>query len=232
MDTTSIKYRRKAHILVPRKTRDRENDACVSYVQSYISHALLKVFTSSKIIEHLQPLHVVAYFYISSGKLHSASDVVTSLLRQLCLPLHIVPNRLQQIFEQTNGERSYKPKLEDLLETLMEVSRSIHQPVTIVVDGLDEINIRKQSDFVQVFDKLKFTSWKCLVTSRNTRCGWPEAQNRYSQCIIEDDANEQDISNFVKSVLRENEPVDRILDSDPDFRSMLIETLTSRAHGM
>ena len=169
---------------------------------------------------------------MSSGKVHSVSDVITSLLTQLCLPFHIVPKRLQQIFGQTNGKPGHRLKLEDLLEALREASRSILQPVTIIMDGLDDINIRQQSDFVQVFDSLKDTSWKCLVTSRDTQDMLSKAYNHFSEYRIKDNANEKDIYNFVESVLRENEPIDRMLNSDPKLRSELIETLTLRAHGL
>lgn len=173
---------------------------------------------------------------MSSGNLHSASDVVTSLLKQLCLLFNIVPDRLKQIFEQKKGEPDYRLELGDLLTALRETSCSIHQPITIVVDGLDESNIREQDNFVQVFDSLKDTSWKCLVTSRDnckdTRTPLPRAHDRFSEFTIGDHENERDIYNFVDGALKENEPIDKMLDSDPEFRSELIETLTSRAHGM
>ena len=174
---------------------------------------------------------------MSSTTFHSASDVVTSLLKQLCLPLHIVPARLQQIFEQTNSEQTnsehgYKLELEDSLEALREAFRSIHQPITIIIDGFDETNIREQSDFVPVFNSLKSTSSKCLVTSRGTQKGLPKAYNSFSEFVIEDGANEEDIYNFVKCILEENEPVDRMLNSDEKLRRELLDTLTLRSHGM
>lgn len=169
---------------------------------------------------------------MAHGKSHSASDVIRSLLRQLCLPFNIVPDRLQQLFEQANGEPGYRLELKDLLEALREASRSIHQPITIIVDGLDEINIGEQRDFVQIFDSFKDTSWKCLVMSRDTQDILPKAYNHFSEFIIREDANRKDIEDFAKSVLRENEPVHRMLDSDPNLRSKIIDTLTSRAHGM
>lgn len=169
---------------------------------------------------------------MGNGKIYSASDVVTSLLRQLCLPFHIVPDRLRQIFERTNDEHSYKLELDDLLEALREVSRYIDQQFTIVIDGLDEVNICKQSDFVKIFNSFKDMSWKCLVTSRDTRGFFSKAYNRFSEFVIAHDANEEDIYNFVNSVLEENEPIDRMLGSDPKLRSTLIDTLTLRANGM
>ena len=188
--------------------------------------------TSSKVIDQLQPSHVVAYFYMSCATLDSASDVVTSLLKQLCLPLHIVPDRLQQIFEQTNSEHGYKLGLKNSLEALMEAFHSIHQPVTIVIDGFDETNIRGQSDFAQVFKILKTTSAKFLVTSRSTQFVLPKAYDRFSEFVIEDDANAEDIRYFVAYVLKENKPVDRMLNGDPELRSELVNTLTSQARGM
>ena len=169
---------------------------------------------------------------MGSDKLYSASEIVTNLLRQLCLQFGIVPDRLRQMFERINDEPSYRLELDDLLEALRDSSRSIRQQVTLIIDGLDEINIRNPSDFVKVFNSIKDMSWKCLVTSRDTRGFFSEAYNRFSEFIIGDDANEKDIHNFVKSVLEENEPIDRMLDGDPKFRSELINTLTLRAHGM
>lgn len=169
---------------------------------------------------------------MSNAKLDSASDIVTNLLRQLCLPYHIVPSRLQQIFEKTNGEPGYRLELEDLLAALREASHSIHQPATIVIDGLDETNVREQHDFVNVLDSLKDRSWKCLVMSRDAQYVLPKTYSSFSEFVIQDNANEQDINNFVKSVLERNEPIHRLLSGDEELRSELIETLTSRAHGM
>ena len=85
---------------------------------------------------------------------------------------------------------------------------------------------------MKVFNSLKDMSWKCLVTSRDTRGFFSKAYNRFSEFVIADDANEKDIHKFTKSVLAENEPTERISDSDPEFRSQLINTLTLRANGM
>lgn len=169
---------------------------------------------------------------MSSASPHSASEVVTSLLKQLCVPLHIVPDRLQQIFEQTNDESGYRLQLEDSLEALKEAIHSIQQPVTIIIDGLDETNVREQSDFIQVFNSLQGTSSKCLVTSRGNQSVLPNACDRFFEFFIENDANEKDIYNFLKGVLEENEPVDNMLTGDPELRLQLLDILTSRARGM
>ena len=167
----------------------------------------------------------------SGGRLHSATDVTASLLRQLCLPFHIVPKRLKQLYEQSDREANTPLELDDMLEALRETSRYIDQPIMIVMDGLDECNMREQKDFIKVITSLKETSWKSLVTSRFDQDILSKACDGCSQFSIKDDNVESDIRNFVDAALRCNEPVDNML-SDRDFRSEVIETLTSRAHGM
>lgn len=169
---------------------------------------------------------------MSSAKFDSASDVVTNLLRQFCLPNHIVPSRIQQIFEKTNAETGYRLEIEDLLAALREASHSIHQPVIIVIDGLNKTNVHEQHDFLKVLDSLKDTSWKCLVMSRDAQYVLPKNSNSFVEFIIQDNANERDINNFVKSVLERNEPIHRMLKGNEELKSKLIETLTSRARGM
>ena len=169
---------------------------------------------------------------MSSAKAYSASEVITSILKQLCLSLQIVPTRLQQILERAKGVASYKSAFEESLEGLREISKSVGRPIIIMIDGFDKTNIRGLRDFAQVFSSLENTSFKCLVTSRSTRFVLPDAHNSFSEFVIEDDANEQDISNFIKCTLSDNPPIDRMLKGDPGFRDELIKTLISRAHGM
>lgn len=167
----------------------------------------------------------------SGGRLHSATDVIASLLRQLCLSFRIVPRRLKQLRERSDRGSSAQLELDDMLEALRETSRDIDQPIVIVVDGLDDCNMREQKDFIKILVGLKETSWKSLVTSRFEQDLLSKACQGCSQFSIKDDNVENDIRNFVESALRGNEPVDNML-SDEAFRLEVIETLTSRAHGM
>jgi hypothetical protein len=166
----------------------------------------------------------------SGGKLHSATDVAASLLRQLCLQFHIVPERLRQLYEQSGRESNAPLELEDMLEALIEASRGIDQPVMIVLDALDECNMREQKEFVKVLSSLKETSWKSLVTSRLDQDILSRAYDGCYQFSIKDDNVENDIRNFVDTAVRGNEPVGTML-RDRDLRLEVTETLTSRARG-
>lgn len=169
---------------------------------------------------------------MSSGGSHSASDVTTSLLRQLCLPFHVIPERLEHIYERSNGDSDRQLKLDDVIEALKETSRDIHQPTMIVLDALDEINMRDRTDFAKVISSLKATSWKFLITSRSAQDILPNVCDDCSYFSIADEDIATDIRYFVDSALKENGAVDRILSGDPGFRSEVIDTLTTRSSGM
>lgn len=185
----------------------------------------------SKIIDTLGTSHFVAYVYMGSGGPYSAPDVVASLLRQLCLSYHIVPRRLEQLYERSDRESHIQLKLDDILDVMREASRDIREPVTIVLDGLDECNVREPKDFAKVFTGLEGIPCQFFVTSRSTQDILSKAKEGCSQFLITEDNVENDIRNFVDSALRWNEPVDSML-SDRVFRLEVIETLTRRAHGM
>ncbi len=169
---------------------------------------------------------------MSSGRLHSASAVTTSLLRQLCLPFHLIPQRLQHIYERSNGESDRRMRLDDLIEALKEASRDIRQPIMIVLDALDVVNMRDPMEFTKVISSLKGTSWKFFITSRSAQDILPNVCDGCSYLSIADEKVAMDIRYFVDSALKDNEAVDSILSRHPDFRSEVIDTLTTHSNGM
>ena len=166
-----------------------------------------------------------------SGELYSASDVITSLLNQLCRPFHIVPNRLRQIYEESSGEPSHKLDLKDLLVALKEACQMIEQPIIIVIDGLDKTNIREENEFIKVFSNLKDTSGKWLVTSRPDQDIISKACDDYSQYVIREDSAIQDIRNLVESIIEDNGAFAELLSYEPSSKLKVIDSVSSRAHG-
>ena len=90
----------------------------------------------SGVIDDILIYEPMAYFYMSSGGLHSASDLVASLLKQLCLQFRFVPRRLKKAYEQSEDESHLLLEPDDMLEALKDATRNICKDVTIVVDGL------------------------------------------------------------------------------------------------
>jgi hypothetical protein len=218
--------------VVSRKSWNRENHARVRQAELNHDHESLTQNSSSKTIDELRGSHVVAYFYMSSGRLHSASDVTASLLRQLCLPRNLVPKRLKHIYDRSNGASSHLVTLDDLIEALEETSRDIHYPIIIVLDALDEVNMHDQGDFAKLISNLKGIPWKFLVTSRSAQDSLSNDCDGCSHLSITDKDVATDIRHYVGGVLKDNGAVDGILSRDPRYRTEVIDTLTTRSNGM
>jgi len=186
----------------------------------------------SKVIEELKHAHLVAYFYMSHGKLYSASELTATLLKQLCLQRGIVPARLRQLYEHSKGGTGRLLRLVDMLSALKETSQAIVQPTVVIVDGLDEINMSQRQDFVRILDELRQTSWKCLVTSRSHQDVLTETPRGYTQFSIIEVETTRHIQDFVERILAGNEPIDQMLSNQSDLCAEVINTLTSRSHGM
>ena len=183
-------------------------------------------------IDTLRTSHLVAYFYMSSGGApYSATDVTASLLRQLCVQFRIVPQRMQQLYECTDPAGTIRLDLDDVLEAVRQAAQEIDQPIMIIIDGLDECNMSEQRGFIKLFAGLKETFWKSLITSRFDQDILAKACGGCLRFSIKDENVENDIRHFVDSALRGTEPINTMF-RDRVFRSEVIETLTSRAHGM
>ena len=168
---------------------------------------------------------------MSSGRLHSASDVVASLLKQLCLPFQFLPSRLKQVYDQAEDQPHLLLELDDMLEALKETSQYIfHQPITIVVDGLDEVSMNERKHFVKVLANLKENSWNWLFTSRPDQDFIDGALEGCSKFFVENFHLYNDIRNFLGTALRGNKALHTML-RDEALRRDVLETLTSRAQG-
>jgi len=169
---------------------------------------------------------------MSHGKLHSASEVTATLLKQLCLQRGIVPARFKQLYEHSKGGTGRLLRLEDMLSALKETSQAIDQPTVVIVDVLAEINMSQRQDSVRILDELRQTSWKCLVTSRSYQDVLTENPRAYTQFSIKEVGTTRDIQDFVERILAGNEPIDQMLSNQSDLRAELINTPTSRSHRM
>ena len=167
---------------------------------------------------------------MSSGWLHSVSNLVASLLKQLCLPFHFVPSRLKHVYVQSKDQPHLLLELDDMLQALNETSRYIQRPITIVVDGLDEINMIERKHFVKFLANLEDSSWNWLFISRPDQDFMDGALKGCSKVSVENHQLVHDIRNFLDGALRGNKALHTML-RDKAFRCDVSETLTSRAQG-
>ena len=117
-----------------------------------------------------------------------------------------------------------------MLEALKETSRYIQQPITIIVDGLDEINMIERKHFVKLLTNLKQTPWNGLFTSRFDHDLIDGALKGCLRFNVENHHLVHDIRNFLDGVLRRNKALHTML-RDKALRRDVLETLTSRAQG-
>ena len=169
---------------------------------------------------------------MGSGGPYSASAVIKSLLRQLCLPTQLVPPRLIHVHESSQGDSDRRLELEDLFAALEEVSWNIEHPVLIVIDALDEPNMDDQKDFSRILDSLQNASWKTVITSRSDRNILPNILDRSLCFHMNETSIENDIRYFVDNAIRADAATDRILSRHPATRCEVIDTLTKRSQGM
>ncbi|KAL9033159.1 MAG: hypothetical protein Q9214_007642, partial [Letrouitia sp. 1 TL-2023] len=96
-----------------------------------------KTMLACRVIDELRNEQLVPYFYMNNGRQRSANELAASLLKQLCLPFHIMPQRLKNIYQRKLDGHDERPELDDLLAALWETSQEVRQPVYIVIDALD-----------------------------------------------------------------------------------------------
>lgn len=225
--------KQRVDILLQGRARDWKNDACVSSGSAYATFECSTNFpNSSKVIDELRTAEsVVAFFYIEAHGRCSAIDIIANLVRQLCLPLQVLPECLKDAYDRSQNNPEVGLKLEDMLEALLETSRSIDEPITIVLDGLDQLNPSEQTEIMKVMDQLKESGCKCLVTSRPTQSLWNKQHDDYYKYSIQDKNTAKDIRNFIESALSENKALDKMLSGDRKLKRDVVDTLTSRSHG-
>ena len=165
-------------------------------------------------------------------RLHPVSDVVASLLEQLCLPFRTVPDKLWQVYEESKDQDSSKPHIDDMIEALEQSSRGINQSIVFVWDGVDEIDVSGRIGFGKFLASLKDLPWKTFITSRQNQHPPFPLLSGCSQFSIQDDDVKPDIRNIVDSAISGSKTVGRMLSDDAELRKEVIDTLTSRSHGL
>ena len=169
---------------------------------------------------------------MSSGRPHIALDVAANLLKQLCLQFHHTPRELELTSKLSYDKLDRRSKLEVLIKAFEEISRDINQPTMIVIDALDEANMRDQVDFQRLFGSLNDTAWKLILISRSNQYSLPKALHDCVYFNFDEEDIASDIRFFVDTTLRENRATDQVLSCDFRLRSEVIETLTARSNGM
>ena len=124
--------------------------------------------------------------------------------------------------------RQKQPQLEDLVSALTEVCQTL-QPVTIVIDALDECNsANSQREILQVMKRLSKVCARLFITSRPHIHGLTQSLENCSQITIE--ASASDISRYVIEAIKQDEGIADLIDKD--LKDEIVRGICKGSHGM
>ena len=102
--------------------------------------------------------------------------------------------------------------------------------IVLAIDALDEAHPAVRSELLSLFAKIGDTSFRILLTSR------PDVQSKIlgkKERIVDIEARDDDLRNFITSKLSENENILDILnDRDDRLLQQITEVLISHTAGM
>ena len=205
-----------------------------------------KSILSSSVVENLQKqvsesgdhAYAVAYFYFDFNDTENRTvpNFLSSILAQLCRQCKDSPDVVRSLYDSHIREGHHScPSTSQLVQTLLEVSRR-WQNVYLVVDALDECEIGKREELLEVLqgfcamDAVMGADLRVLVTSR------PEHDIKQSldQCVdvsvcLQSDRVDVDIGCYVRSVMHDDKKMRQWPAAD---KQMVEHTLTRKAQGM
>jgi hypothetical protein len=170
-----------------------------------------------------------AYFYMVHCKVQTAWDVPAVLLKQLCIHSEMVPQRLEEFYDQYGPSR--QPQLDDLLKTIGEQPNMLapSKDITIFLDAWDESNMRNIPDFEKLFHQITTLPWKVVITSRKTkpstltRISWIE----FDMC----DSTSDDLEAFIRNGLGQYSPPSNLGDED-SLSELAVQQILKKSDGM
>ena len=194
-----------------------------------------KTIIASIVVDHLENTFPdgkvgIAYIYCNYRDQleQTANNLIGSLLRQLLELASAIPKNILDLYHR-NISRHTHLKAGELIELLLVEARSFER-VFIVVDALDECQEGNgtRANLLAALRRLKpFVS--LLVTSRFT-VNIPVELGSHKRLEIV--ANQMDIQIYVLYQLRRLHAISRIIESDPDFRDLIVQSILKASSGM
>jgi Cdc6-like AAA superfamily ATPase len=164
-----------------------------------------KTILTSVVIDHLEgrfqadPAIGIAYIYCNYRRHEEQGieNLISSLLKQLCLGWASLPDCVKKIYEK-HGNKRTRPSLDEILGNLHSVVE-MYSRVFIVVDALDECQISsgcRQKLLAELFSLQEKCGANCFTTSRFI----PEIIDQFKTSIsLEIRASTEDIDIYIKS---------------------------------
>ncbi|KAI5839132.1 hypothetical protein DFP73DRAFT_502190, partial [Morchella snyderi] len=214
-----------------------------------------KTYLASRIVDRFKEkserdgTHVVAHFYChytESGR-NDPSSIMRALIKQICVAAGEVPTAVVSIYQEREkrGNSSGLLSVEECRDLFITIAEQFLQ-VTIIIDALDECDIKKRRSLFRALchiiseaNKVKVLV-KILVTGRKSEDIELEFRDHTSYHIDAAD-NTSDINRYItteisrRSNLNEMDNEDDPLlegNADDQLKAHIISVLQSKANGM
>lgn len=145
----------------------------------------------------------IAYFYMVSGKLHTAADIAHSILVQLDVDRITLEDDEGYDFGHRSISRPKTMPLGPILEAFNRLSGSLGGPIYVCIDALDDENVQFPDDFHRLLEKLVSLNWKLFLT-RRVGDSWVDARGltgKSHTIQMDSSLTMDDISVLVKGAL-------------------------------
>ena len=188
----------------------------------------------------------LAYFYCSQKstdpRTANTGEILRSVLRQLtgCDTRLALRGRAGQEFRQRKEQAKYKGAQTlplDIQETVAQILTITNEdPVTIVLDALDEVDDTKRVDLLDALEQIVRESHsvvKIFISSRRDR-DIVERFEQYTEIRVDHSVTHHDIHRFVEHKVGEAITTKKLLRGKVslDLRNDILETLSKGANGM
>ncbi len=137
----------------------------------------------------------VAYIYFDykDREAHTGENVIRSLLKQLLLPMTLVPQALESLYDEFCSQ-SIIPDTSTFMEQL--ISTCAHySSVSIILDALDECGSETLDAVINLIRELSRSSVKIFVTSRPHLSNLPSELEK--PLILQVEAQDDDVKNYL-----------------------------------
>lgn len=164
---------------------------------------------------------IYIYFDYKNAEVQTLDHVVRSLLKQLLCTTILIPRDVESVFHDCR-RRSEEPELSTSIRLLRHtISTNFNSDVFIALDALDECG--SIDPFIELICKLENSGAKIVCTSRPNLISLADRLNTTAVLPIE--AQDEDIKNYVRTVLQEKWKYAEKL------RNQIIDRLALKAEG-
>ena len=171
----------------------------------------------------------MAYVYVTYNEpLHTAENLIASLLQQLCQQKASTPETVLGSYKEHVKSKT-RPKLSEYSRMLSSVCQTFSN-IFVVVDALDECSETHSNRENFMTELLKMSpKTRLLVTSRHFASIKSKIKG---DSFVEIRADDDDVESFLQNYISQHRELAALIRDRDDLRNEIIDTVVSKSKGM